>query len=929
MHPRSVDEIVAPVLSMVCAALEQSELIPSAGFILICLTKTLARLAEFAELAKSLADILLLALPLILNVVNQLANLSKAAVENNGVNYPKVELELFKAVRIIKEWADANLSIFDKTAESKPAALACYFGSKDFAAAFTLALQSTVLINSQQPNCILSVTGVKPLDYELNSMKEVCLQLVNGVMRSAFKDMPRGELSGFPLYECCGKLFPVVVTTLTSLCVTDYHNLEKRVKKRASSRVIAQLLAFLSIFTADNNFYAIFYQGRGNIIVNVALLLLRSTPEEIKDMRCNPRNFINLAADSCENKDSETVKTEAAKLLDSVCENIDGSLTFACNFCCEAIKGACAREASLELLKEFPTLSPFSIDSPFLAKNSPELIAETCIMALAVLMKQIGVREDLLGLVEATVAGNALALFGSSSSLVKSRLALLFGRYKSNLFKVGEEFFGMVVKFLFAGMAAEEALASQCADSLQTLVKASDFKAKTKAFVEAILPSLCNMVPTVNVPGFYEVLATVVEKHPASVSGKVVELLETLVAKIGREFGKIMEKGLRVTSEVTQAWNLVKAICEQKAFFPAYLNEVERIISPTFKCLVNAKDIDFDDDIIHVITLLIEHRKGISEVTKLAFPDLAYVFNKYQMTLSILLPVLNAYVHYGKEFIASSKECLETFMRFALESLCSKMDPIEQHNAEGAIFFQIILQNIDHTVLAPYIPEIVERFLKRLNEEPSADYLSREILNALLCSVCNSIKLTLNKLQDLGVTEKVFEMLFEGVPSYEGAYDIKVLVVGLATLLAEPELPPCLDSARLKMLEAALNVLAKQANISEDAKDAEMEEDKEAEEESYCGSVDNDVPENSLEAINKVLEKVKGPLQSVDEYTFFGRGIRQIYATNPEGIKQLVAQLSETQQKRLREVLGSRRITVKTDNEESTVARRIVRVKKK
>jgi len=96
-----------------------------------------------------------------------------------------------------------------------------------------------------------------------------------------------------------------------------------------------------------------------------------------------------------------------------------------------------------------------------------------------------------------------------------------------------------------------------------------------------------------------------------------------------------------------------------------------------------------------------------------------------------------------------------------------------------------------------------------------------------------------------------------------------------------------------------------------------------------CGSVDESVAENPLEAINKELEKIKGPMQSIDEYTFFGKGIKQIYVVNCEATNQLVAQLSESQQKSLKEILRSQRITIETDKKESTVARKIIKLKRK
>jgi len=805
-------EIIAPVLNMICDLLKQTQSILASGFILGCLTKALIKLTKFPNYSKVLLNVLMLSLPFLLNIVSQLGIFSKEIA-----NYSKIDSELIKVIDIIYHWFDANFDIFDKTAESN--CLEGYFKSKDFATACVIAIQTVIPISSQQSNSLLSITGIKLLDSKFNSMKEISLQLVNSIIHRELESKSRVEFKNLTLYDCCGKLFPSIGATLTFLCVTDSDNLEKRVKTKASSKVIAQLLAFLTNFAVDNNFYGIFYKERKDIIVNIILVLLRSTAKELNDMKTNVKNFLNLAADICDSKESDITKVEAAKLLYYICDNIDGSLIFTCTFCCEAIKSTYTHEVT-------STLSQYSTSSPFLMKTSPEIIIETCLLAIAAVFKQIAIREDLLSLIEKFLTENAMLLFSNSSAIVKSRLALLFGCYRSNLFNLNKELFEMVVKFLLTGISTEEAVASQCADSLQNIIKGSESNPKTKDFVDIILAALCDMVPVVSLPGFYELIIKIIEKYPSSINVKLIPLIQTLISKINQEFKEISERQIRITDGMTQAWNLLKAICEQTAFFPTFLNDIEQLISPTFNYLTHAKNIDFDDDIIQVMKLLIEHREAISENMKTAFVYLTFVIKKYQMSIMSVLRLLNVYVYYGKEVIASNKEWLELCIKFGVDALFTKWEPAEQRNTEGAIFFQIILQNINSTALASYIPNIISHLLKRLDEGSTERYLSRELINALLCSMYNNVKITLSNLQGLNVTEKIFEMLFESIPQYENTYDIKVLVIALTTLLIEPELPPCLNTARLKILITILDALEKQSKkdlVDEPKEDEIME----------------------------------------------------------------------------------------------------------
>ena len=47
--------------------------------------------------------------------------------------------------------------------------------------------------------------------------------------------------------------------------------------------------------------------------------------------------FVAIGQDTCERQESETQKTLAAQLLESMCEHVDGCLTFIVNVVCQAL----------------------------------------------------------------------------------------------------------------------------------------------------------------------------------------------------------------------------------------------------------------------------------------------------------------------------------------------------------------------------------------------------------------------------------------------------------------------------------------------------------------------------------------------------------------------------------------------------------------
>lgn len=59
----------------------------------------------------------------------------------------------------------------------------------------------------------------------------------------------------------------------------------------------------------------------------------------------DPQEFVNLALDTCDKQKSRVVKTQAAKLFESLCDNIDGATTLTSYFCIQSINVTLAKES--------------------------------------------------------------------------------------------------------------------------------------------------------------------------------------------------------------------------------------------------------------------------------------------------------------------------------------------------------------------------------------------------------------------------------------------------------------------------------------------------------------------------------------------------------------------------------------------------------
>ena len=100
------------------------------------------------------------------------------------------------------------------------------------------------------------------------------------------------------------------------------------------------MIESLCLFTGEKEFYDMILGNFKNLLVYVSLSLMRTTQIEFENMIKDPEGFVNLSLDTCDKQKSMIVKTQAAKLLEQICDSVDGAVTFIAQFCCQAINSA-------------------------------------------------------------------------------------------------------------------------------------------------------------------------------------------------------------------------------------------------------------------------------------------------------------------------------------------------------------------------------------------------------------------------------------------------------------------------------------------------------------------------------------------------------------------------------------------------------------
>ena len=64
---------------------------------------------------------------------------------------------------------------------------------------------------------------------------------------------------------------------------------------------------------------------------------MQTQSQEAELVLNDPSEFVNLALDCCDKQKSLIIKSQACKLLEHMCDNVDGAATCVSTFACNAI----------------------------------------------------------------------------------------------------------------------------------------------------------------------------------------------------------------------------------------------------------------------------------------------------------------------------------------------------------------------------------------------------------------------------------------------------------------------------------------------------------------------------------------------------------------------------------------------------------------
>ena len=863
-----------------------------------------------------------------------------------------------EVLSILEEWSFALNTVLEFFELSSSKTL------KDLAQDFQLADIFTQVLLFRIPDShfsspILIALDSNPTAVAFNNIKSQVLQGVNLVLQYLIDNKKKSlEEAGGPLkvMTLIGASLPpspfvsTVLQVMEPLIVmlmelSGLPQVDEILQMEFVSDLAIECLQLLYKCTNETVFYQTFLACHQALIVNVCLTLLRCTANEMESLNTTPEEFATLALDTCERQESQTVKTTAAQLLESLCSFVDGALSYTINLLVQLIDFTITG-SNLAAIQNYPLLAQLQGRAQLLL-STEEIRIETSLMAFCVLAYTVQKRSDLSILVERVMTTHLSALVNVHSGLVQSRLCLFLYFYFETMFE-GDTTTQLCLHFLLSSLnptLVHPAVHIQACTTFSAFVQDEEIMLRVENCLPLVLGKMTEVLPFQKEKAFFETLQELVISDPASVIPHIQPLLAGLVAKIKQEQAEI-EAAAKPKSKkkesliIVKCWNIIRTITDSKQIIPQYAALVEEVLSPLFEYINVPETVEFDDDIVLVWTSLIKKCQTVTPRGWLVFERLPLVQQKYHGDFCQLFQVLNAYIIYGHEQIRANPQWLAMIAEMSFLSLYAAPNGkiSEPSSSEGALILQQMLLTfqgaLDHMV-----PTILDKVMKRYAQGVKNSFFKVRLLDTFLAAMHYNVGRTVELMTAQGQLKQLLVEILANAEHFLHSYDKKLAAPALLNLiLLEPkpaelvEMAPHLFTAAISIIMAKREPPTVQQPKPPSAshfEDLLTDDDDKEEEESLANAFRVGQSEGRGEEAeaNLTLNSMVSPLKEFDETEHFRQIIGTLASSAPQALQGLLNSLDPQRKEQFRTLLQSKRVTITGLAGDTTVVRKVVKAK--
>ena len=536
-----------------------------------------------------------------------------------------------------------------------------------------------------------------------------------------------------------------------------------------------QIIIYLYKMVFDSSFSKELSKFLSNITYGIIFPLLISSEEEISNLENDPygNNYANFIYDLVNKKSLKLLKTTLSKFISIGCKNNEKYLQFLICYSINIIQ-LCIGISQEKILD--PSLINQSDTFVFNNKINEINRVEVCFLVLCILYKIITKNENKINYFKVifNFAQNNLKNVMEKyikNSLVKQRICLFLSLYIKDFIDLNLDLniFKDICEFLFFNIFNENEQIAQY-ESFEAITKIltnKNFKNEITSYLcKKYSEKILSFSETCSNPIFFDMLSEIV--YSIDDLDDLQKLLENLFVRIKKEISGVKPRGISLSDYnemmqqedkiiaktnyrliISKCFSVLRKIFKNEKLILNNYNEIEKYIEPLMKYMKTPNKIDFDDDLIDILIMIIKTLKYLPNLAINFLPDIGQIMRKNKSITKNLFNLTNLYVIYSNSEIEKKEEyskCLFKLYKKSFTNTFSRESPYL-----CTIIMQIWLTfsaTIPKNIILNIISFAKERF-QDINlglkkgftdlSKPGFDFqiLNLSIINLIICAFVN------------------------------------------------------------------------------------------------------------------------------------------------------------------------------------------------
>ena len=584
--------------------------------------------------------------------------------------------------------------------------------------------------------------GIKMLTINYKKLNEAIMKMKTKILRfvnSIVLNIPQNILSkDKKLIERHKNLITFCIESLKSQNFFIFNNNDSN-EKILIEKFDVQIIIYLYKMVFDSTFSNELSKYLPNITYGIIFPLLISSEEEISNLENDPygNNYANFIYDLVTKKSLKQLKTTLSKFISIGCKSNEKYLQFIICYSIDIIQ-LCLNIPKDKIIE--PSLINENDTFIFNEKISEVNKVEVSFLSLCIIHKVISKKNNknnYYKVIFTFIQTNLKNVINKyvQNSIVKQRICLFLSLYIKGFIDINIDLnlFKDICEFLFFNIFNEKQhiAAYESFDAITKILTNKNFKNEityylSKKYYEKFLA----YIETYTNPLFFDMLSEII--YSIEDINDLLKLLGNLFIRIRKEMSEItprrisqsnynemmpQDKSIGKTNYrliISKCFSVLHKIFKNENLILNKYQEIEKYIEPLMKYMKTPNKIDFDEDLIDIMTQIIRTLKYLPNLAVNLLPDIGQVLRKNKGMNKKLFALMNLYVVYSNGEIETKEE--NSKYLFKLYKKCFTKDSFHKESAYLCTFIMEIWFIICSIIPQKTVVNIITFALERLQE---------------------------------------------------------------------------------------------------------------------------------------------------------------------------------------------------------------------